>query len=127
MRLFLRSGFCLAILPLNLDLLSAADIVVLPAGSPISAKELCSSVRVIIGFAVISLTKALLAQLLSLVERPALVRVWVVPYSSHFRMVEVTVLLGTFNTREIVLYPSPDLPPHYSIDSSLDFMVEFLL
>ena len=53
-----------------------------------------------------SLTKVLLAQLLSLVRRPAWGRVWVVPYSLHFLMMEFSVLLGTFNTLEIVLYPS---------------------
>ena len=44
--------------------------LVLPAGSPISAKDPCSSVRVVIGFLVTSLTKVL-AQLLSLVGQPA--------------------------------------------------------
>jgi hypothetical protein len=39
---------------------------------PISVKELCSCVRVVIGFLVTSLTKILLAQLLSLVGRTAL-------------------------------------------------------
>ena len=35
-------------------------------------------------------------------------RVWVVPYSFHLSMMELTVLLRTFNTLEIVLYTSPD-------------------
>ena len=105
---------------------------VLLASSSISAKEICSSVRLVIGLLVTSLTKVLLAQLLSLVGRPALGRVWVVPYSFHFLMMELTVLLGTFNTLEIVLYPSPDLClltilSRSSTDSFLDFMVEFLL
>ena len=45
---------------------------------------------VFIGFLVTSLTKVLLAQLLSLVGRPALGRVWVVPYSFHFLMMGLT-------------------------------------
>ena len=63
---------------------------------------------------------------------PALGRVWVVPYSFHFLMMELTVLLGTFNTLEIALYPSPDLClltilyQSYT-DSSLDIIGEFLL
>ena len=98
--------------------------LVLPAGFPISAKELCSSVRVVIGLVVTSLTKVLPTQLLSLVGRQALGRVWVVPYSFHFLMMKLTVLLGTFNTLEIVLYLSPDLClftiiSQSSMDSSL--------
>uniref|UniRef100_A0A674DSH4 Rhotekin a n=1 Tax=Salmo trutta TaxID=8032 RepID=A0A674DSH4_SALTR len=50
-------------------------MVVLLEGSPISTEELRSSVRVIIGFLVTSLTKALLPRLLSLAGRPALGRV----------------------------------------------------
>ena len=97
-----------------------------------SAKELCSSVRVVIQFLVTSLIKVLLARLLSLVRQPALGRVWVIPYSFHFLMMELTVLLGTFNTLEVVLYPSPDVGlltilSRSFTDSSLDFMVEFLL
>ena len=108
------------------------EIVVLLAGSSISVKELCSSVRVVIEFLIISLTKVLLAQLLSLVGRPVLGRVWVILYSFHFIMMELTGLLGTFNTLEIVLYHSPDLflltilSLSYTV-SSLDFMMEFLL
>ena len=45
---------------------------ILLEGSPISTEELWSSVRVTIGFLVISLTKALRPQLLSLARRPAL-------------------------------------------------------
>ena len=85
----------------------------------------------VIGFLVTSLTMVLLARLLSLIGWPALGRVWVVPYSFHFLMMELTVLLGTFNTLEIVLYPSPDLCllkilSQSFMDSSLDFTVEFL-
>ena len=80
-------------------------------------------VRVVIAFLFTSLTKVLLAQLLSLVGQPALGRVWIVPYSFHFLMMELTVLLGTFNTLETVLYHSPDLclltiRSRSSIDSS---------
>ena len=50
----------------------------------------------------------------------------------HFLMMELTVLLGTFNTPEIVLHPSPDLSlltflSQSSTYSSLDLMGEFLL
>ena len=60
MCLFLRSGF---VWP---DLWSAAEMVVLLEGSPISTEELWSSVRVTIRFLVTFLTKALLPRLLSL-------------------------------------------------------------
>jgi len=68
----------------------------------------------------------------SLGGRPALGRVWVVPCSFHFLMMELIVLLGTFNILEIILYPSPDLClltilSRSSTGSSLDFIVEFLL
>ena len=85
----------------------------------------------VIGLLVSSVTKAILAQLLSLVGQPAQERVLVVPYYFHFLMMELTLLLGHFNTLEVVLYPSPDLCltilSRSSTDSSLDFMVEFLL
>ena len=91
------------------------------AGSPIAAKELRSSVRVVIGFLVNSLIKVLLAKLLSLVRWPALGWVWVVPYSFHLRMMELTMFLGTFNTLEI---PFPrSIPPHNSIS---EFCEQFL-
>ena len=88
-----------------------------------------SSIRVVIGFLVTSLKVVFLARLLSLVGQPALGRVWVVQYSFHFLMRELTALLGTSNTLEIVLYPSPDqclltILSQSSADSSLDFMVE---
>jgi hypothetical protein len=57
-------------------------------GSPISTDELWSSIRVTIGFLVTSMTKALLAQLLSLAEWPALGNVLVVPNFFHLRMME---------------------------------------
>ena len=50
---------------------SAAEIVLL-AGSPISAEDLRSAIRVTVGFLVTSLTKALLARLLSLARQPTL-------------------------------------------------------
>ncbi|KAK6308672.1 hypothetical protein J4Q44_G00201350 [Coregonus suidteri] len=58
--------------------LSAAEMVVLLEGSPISTEELWSSVRVTIGFLVTSLTKALLPRLLSLAGLQALGRVLVI-------------------------------------------------
>ena len=76
-------------------------MVVLLEGSPISTGELWSSVRVTIGFLVTSLTKTLLPRLLSLAGRPALGRVLVVPNFFYLRMMEITVLLGTFNAADI--------------------------
>jgi len=115
---FLRSGFSLATLTWSRDLWSAAETVVLLAGSPILAKELRCYVRIVIQYFVT------VAQLLSFVRWLALGRVWVVPYSFHFLMMELTVLLGTFNTREIVLHPHPgSMPPHNSIS---EFNRQFL-
>ena len=91
------------------DWWSAADMVVLLEGSPISTEELWSSVREIIRFFVTSLTKAILPRLLSLAGRPALGRVLVVPSFFHLRMMEATVFLGTFNAAELFWYLSPDL------------------
>ena len=76
-------------------------MVVLLEGSPISTKELWSSVRVTIGFLVTSLTKVLLPQLLSLAGQPALRRVLVVPDFFQLRMMEATVFLGTFSAADI--------------------------
>jgi hypothetical protein len=50
MSLLLRSHFFLATLPQRPDWWSAAEMVVLLKGSPISTEELWSSVRVTIGF-----------------------------------------------------------------------------
>uniref|UniRef100_A0A8C7UGL8 Rho guanine nucleotide exchange factor 7 n=1 Tax=Oncorhynchus mykiss TaxID=8022 RepID=A0A8C7UGL8_ONCMY len=72
-------------------------MVVLLEGSPISTEELWSSVRVIIGFLVTSLTKAILPRLLSLSGRPALRRVLVVPNFFQLRMMEASVFLVTVN------------------------------
>ena len=107
-------------------------MVVLLEGSPISTEDLWSSVRVIIGFLVISLTKALLPQLFSLAGRPALGRVLVVPNFFHLRMMEVTVFLGTFNAAEIFWYPSPELCldtilSRSATDNSFNLMAWFLL
>uniref|UniRef100_UPI00358EC140 phagosome assembly factor 1 isoform X2 n=1 Tax=Myxine glutinosa TaxID=7769 RepID=UPI00358EC140 len=60
-------------------------------------EDLWNSARMTIGFLVTSLTKALLPRLLSLAGRPALGRVLVVPNFFHLRIMEATVLLGTFN------------------------------
>ena len=46
---------------------------------------------------------------LSLDGRPALGRVLVVLNFFHLRMMEATVLIGTFKAAEFFLYPSPDL------------------
>ena len=55
MCLLLRRGFCLVTLLYRPDWWSAAEMVVLLEGSPISTEELWSSVRVTIGFLVTSL------------------------------------------------------------------------
>jgi hypothetical protein len=80
---------------------SAAEMVVLLEGSPISTEELWSFVRVTIRFLVNSPTKAFLPQLLSLARQPALGRVLVVTNFFHLRMIVVTVFLGTFNAAAI--------------------------
>ena len=69
---------------------------VLLEGSPISTEELWSSVRVTIGFLVISL----LPRLLILARRPALGRILAVPNVFHLIMMEATVFLGPFNAAE---------------------------
>ena len=107
-------------------------MVVLLEGSPITAEELWSSVRVTIGFLVTSLTKALLPRLLSLAIRPVLGRVLVVPNFFHLRMMEATVFLGTWNAAEMFWYPSPDLYLDSilslsSTDNPFDLMAWFLL
>jgi hypothetical protein len=62
-----------------------AEMVDLLKGSPVSTKELWSSVIVTIRFLVISLTKALLPRLLSLTTMPALGRVLVFTNFFHFK------------------------------------------
>ena len=73
----------------------------------------------VIGSLVISLTKVLLALLLSLVERPALGRVWVVPDFFNFPMMETAVLLETFNTIINCVIPFPRYMPHHSTLSEI--------
>ena len=107
-------------------------MVVLLECSPISTEELWSSVRVSIGFLVTSLTKALLPRLLSLVGRSALGRVLVVPNFFYLRMIEATVLLGTFNAAEMFWYPSLDLCldtilSRSSTDNSFNLLACYLL
>jgi hypothetical protein len=70
--------------------------VLLMAGSSISARILCSSVRVVIGFLVTSLTKVLHARLLRLVRQPALGRVWVVAGFSISQWWRPPCVLGNF-------------------------------
>jgi hypothetical protein len=107
-------------------------MVVLLEGSPISTEELWSSVRVTIRFLVTYLTKALLPRLSSLAVLPALGRVLVVPKFVHFRMMEATVFLGTFNAAKHFWYPSPDLCLYKNLSrsstyNSVDFMAWFFL
>ena len=107
-------------------------MVVFREGSPISTEELWSSVRVTIGFLVTSLTKTLVPWLLSLAGWPAVGRVLVVSNSFYLRMMEATVLLGTFNAADMFWYPSPDLCldkilSRSSTDNFFDLRVWFLL
>ncbi len=60
-----------------------------------------------IRFLVSCLDKALLHQLLSLAGRPALGRVLVVLNFFYLRIMEATVLLGTFSAAEIVFVAFP--------------------
>ena len=51
-----------------------------------------------------------------------------VPNFFHLRMMEATVLIGTFKAAEMFLYPSPDLflktiLSRRSTDNSFDFML----
>ena len=120
----LRSGFHLATLPYRPDWWIAAEMVVLLEGSPVSTEERWSSDWVTIT----SLTKALLLRSLSLDGRPALGRVLMVPNFFHLRMMEATVLIGTFKVAYFFLYPSPDLflktiLSRRSTDNSFEFML----
>ena len=105
---------------------------VLLEGSPFSTEELWSSVRVTIGFLVTSLTKALVPQLLSLARWPALGSVLVVPNFFHLRVIDATVVLGTFNAAEMLWYPYLDMCFNTilslsSTDNSFDLMAWFFL
>jgi hypothetical protein len=91
--LLLRSGFHLAT-----DWWSAAKMVVLLEGSPISTEEIWSSVRVTIRFLFTSLTKALLPRLLSLVVTNIL-----------FKNDGGLCVLGDRQRCIDFWYPSPDL------------------
>ena len=97
-------------------------MVVLLNGSPISTEELKSSVRVTIGFLVSPLNKGPFPRLLSLARRPALGRVLVVPNYFNLRMMEATVILGTFNTAKMFCDSSPDL----CLDTVLSALGQFL-
>jgi hypothetical protein len=116
MCLLLRSGFRLAALPLRPDWWSAAQIVFLLEGFPISTEELWSSVRVTIGYLVTSLPKAL-------------GRVLVV---TNFRNDGGHCVLGDLQCCRIFLYLSPDLCldtilSQSSTETSFDLMARLLL
>ena len=122
MYLLLRSGFCLSTLPYRPDWWSAAEMVVLLEGSPLSTEQCWSSVRVTISFLVTSLTKALLPWSRRVDGRPALRRVLVVPNFFYLQMMEATVHNGIFSATAIFLKPSPNRHNRRSTDNSLDFM-----
>ena len=85
-------------------------MVVLLEGSPMSTEQHLSSIRVTFRCLFTSLTKAFLPQLPRLAWGPVLGRLLVVPnFFQVLRMMEATVLLGTFNAAEMFWYPSPDL------------------
>ena len=91
------------------DCWSAAWMVDLLKGSPISTRVRWSSVRETLGFLLTSLAKAHLPRLLSLAGRPGLGSFLVVPNFFHLRMMVAAVLFGTYKAAEIFPYPSPDL------------------
>ena len=125
-----RGGFRLAHLcstpPIRPVWRSAAEMVVLLEGYPLSTEKRWSSVRVTILFLVTALIKALLPR------QPALGRVQVVPIFFYLWMMEATVLIGTFNAAEMFMYLYPDLClnttlSQSSTDKSLDFMPWFVV
>ena len=93
----LRILFLMIIIPYRPDWWSAAEMVVVLEGSPLSTEQCWSCVRVTIGRLVTSLTKALLPRSPKVDERPALGRVLVVPNFFQLRMMDATVLIGIFN------------------------------
>ena len=109
------------------DWWSAAEMLVLREGSPISTKELWSSVRVTIGFLVTSQTKALLPRLLRGTRRSALGRVLVVPNFFHLRIMEHIVFLGTVVLQTVFGTLPPDLYLDTIPDNSFNLMTWFLL
>ena len=114
------------------DWWSAAQMVVLLEGSPISTEEHWSSVRETIRFLVTSLTKVLLPRCSVWFGQPALGRAVVVSNIFHLQMMETTVLVGTFNAADIFLYPSPELCLDTILSlrstvNSLDLMTWFVL
>ena len=70
--------------------------------------QFCQSGHWLVGH---SLTKVLPSWLLSLIRWPAQGRVWVIPFSLHFLMVEFTVLLGTLNTINGFIHFPRSMPP----------------
>ena len=123
----------LATLPYRSDWCCAAEMVVLLEGSPISTEELWSSVRVIIGLLVTSLTKALLPRFLSFSQvassRKSLGGSKHLPFKNdggHCVLQEPSMLQTLF------WFPSPDLCldtvlSRSSKDNSFDLMARFLL
>ena len=77
--------------------------MVLWTDTPISAVELCSYFRVIFGLIVASLINVLLAWSVSFGGQPSLGRFVVVPYSFHFLMMDLMVLVGMFKVYDIFL------------------------
>ena len=87
------------------------------------------ALSVTIRFLVTSLTEALLLRLFSLAGQPALGGVLMVLNFFHLRMMEATVLLGTFNDAEMFWYPSSDLclDTVVSMEYTFDIGAWFLL
>ena len=85
------------------------QVIVMLKGELSPQTEVACTQVFLMDLSVTCLTKALLAQLFSLVRRPTLERVLVVP-NFHFTIIEATVLLGKLKSLEMVLYPAcPDL------------------
>ena len=74
-----------------------------PAVSPISTQDLWSLARMSIRYFITSLTMVLLPRVLSLAGHQPLGKVLVVPNFFDLRMMEATVLFGTFNAAAFLL------------------------
>jgi hypothetical protein len=107
-------------------LVKSVETVVFLTGFSISVKELCSSVRVVIGSP--PWPRSFLPGC-SVWSDGQLSAVWVVPHFLHFQMRETTVLLNFQHSRNsFIQYPFPDIClitilSRRSTDSSLDFIV----
>lgn len=107
-----------------------SEMVVLLAGSHISAEDFWSSVWMATGFLDTFLAKALRALLLNLAVRADVGSVLVVTDIFYWTKMEPIVFLGTFTALEMFLYTCQALSQYNlmqrSTQSSLDFMAWYL-